>query len=1481
MFAAIVAGGLLAAAWAATRPATIRFVAERAIARMIDAPIELGGATHLGRGVLRLHDLRLRAPGWPGAAGETLVIERADVALDISALLLGRVRVASIDVPAARLRIAERESSPGTFSLASFSARGERGAIAALPRASVGMLELELGTVDASGAWRLDGSTSLQGQIEPEPRPEPAPGSRPGRGTPSGTRSGSAPGDWIAFDLRESAEGGLALRGRFDARSQAAQIEIAPIELTPRLRSLCTIGGRPLWDLLDPSGAVDGVTVRWIPGGLPFIEARLRGAELLMPIAVEGQWVRLRKGRMEATSGRPRLRVAEGTLRLDSDALLFDRLRGDLIGTDTDMPLVGVPYVLQLRIGEIAALVDRLRTEPIARALDRVPFELELRLEDFSIAADGPDRDDAVELPWAVADVLEGLGMTRWTISSVLEARRAASSARPAPDPALDGGALPAPVTWSGRAVVSKATMAYEKFAYPLLDTEAFLSFDQGRIVLGNLRGRGPSGGTAIVTGEIARPGHGAGFDLRIIGRDLPLDAALIDVLPPDAAKTVRFLIDESAWAALVRAEVAPDEARHEAWRAERRGLVAGTEGADRRIEALDRMLELGPWTPGGTIDFDFVARRAVGEREMRLAGRIDLDGVVGVCTLFPYPFRVVEGSIEITPEEVTLPETLRIQTAGGGGGRVDGRIGLPEIDGERRIEPALRILVADDRINPALLAAIPSRSAPDGASADDPGDDPAAWIVDASLEGQIGALATISRGDPDRDGIDSIEWNVVLSLSEGTAAPAAVIGRLLGSELDGPSATMPLAGDLEAMIDVDRHRVLVHDLRGRFGEAAVQASIEIELAGRRETRLSTTSVGQPIAPWMLGLAPPRHRDRLASLWERLGPRGTVDLQASGCLAPGLATALRLEVALGRIEGDVDGVPFTAEGRGGTLRADEEGLSFEGLVTALRSGDRDQGTLLFDGGGGSGRLRLRWDEGCFEAPLLAEALRQVGHRRLVEEAGRFSPRGRFDLALETALADPPPLESVELNLRPHRIAIERPRAETEGERAEPAQAPVEIHFEDGALLTMSGGLATLERFVGTTEGGRFEIAGTASLVDDAGADLLLEFAGAGLPREVRALLPPEIVTAMDEIELSLRGPTTALGRLRLEPPATESALREGGGWLATFDGVVGITDASLVAGIDVAGLKGEVGLRARGGGGLAPVVEIEPRLSRAILLGRPLTDLRGRVVIDRPAGEARLETLVAHAALGAADPARPGVLLARGVVGLDPASPYWIALEGVDVPLAAIAARSDASDSGAEEPGVAGRLVGRLELDGVRGSSSSRRGRGAVEIRDARMGATPLALGLLQLSQFMLPINDALSRADATFYVVGDTLVFERLDLTCDTLRLVGAGTLDLPSMTLATRFSPGGSLPIVSDLVRSVSDQIYAIELVGPVAAPKTGIVPLPTLGTLLPRPAPSGAPPAAAADAPPPLLPRTAPRRTEVRGVSRRSSPTSVPAP
>jgi len=181
------------------------------------------------------------------------------------------------------------------------------------------------------------------------------------------------------------------------------------------------------------------------------------------------------------------------------------------------------------------------------------------------------------------------------------------------------------------------------------------------------------------------------------------------------------------------------------------------------------------------------------------------------------------------------------------------------------------------------------------------------------------------------------------------------------------------------------------------------------------------------------------------------------------------------------------------------------------------------------------------------------------------------------------------------------------------------------------------------------------------------------------------------------------------------------------------------------------------------------------------------------------------------------------------VADIDPGEDAWsvrIAFDGSD--LSGLVRGGDARAS----IGGTGSVRGAIALEGGFGADRPATGVGRLEATKARMGELPLTLRMLQASQLMLPLADSLDTADIQFHLRGPDLRFDRFDLTCPTLKLLGLGSLDLRSWDVAMRFRNRGTVPLLSDLFGAASDQLFVIDVSGSASDPKVQLTPLPPLG-------------------------------------------------
>jgi hypothetical protein len=136
-----------------------------------------------------------------------------------------------------------------------------------------------------------------------------------------------------------------------------------------------------------------------------------------------------------------------------------------------------------------------------------------------------------------------------------------------------------------------------------------------------------------------------------------------------------------------------------------------------------------------------------------------------------------------------------------------------------------------------------------------------------------------------------------------------------------------------------------------------------------------------------------------------------------------------------------------------------------------------------------------------------------------------------------------------------------------------------------------------------------------------------------------------------------------------------------------------------------------------------------------------------------------------------------------------------------------------------------------VTVQGDRSGVAGRRGRGAAVIERTELTRLPIAIALLQLGQASIDLDPVIDRGDFEFTIDRSTIAFERFDLTSRNMILEGTGSLDTETRAIALRLANKGTIPLVSDLLGGVSNQIFQIDVRGTLDKPEGSLVPLPLL--------------------------------------------------
>jgi hypothetical protein len=1343
----------------------------------------------------------VEVPGWPGAAGEIARSDRMRIRFDPFALLLGDVVVESVAVDELRLRLAERSDSLGNFSFQSLEpaaprdgARDDRQRPA---RISVEDLVIEAGLADAEGGFERLGDLRFRGALSPE---------------------GEGEGSFrFLLEGRPDADGRLAVgsvSGSIDADRRAVEVDLRDLAVARGALPVAPSAVRLWAQRLDLEGRVVRARFAVAAGGEPDAEIDIEGvaldlpAELLGDASVRDLWSGFRDGASIDLEATPRLSVAKGTLRVGAESVALEGVEGLLGASDAggDAGVLPVPFTCEFRLalGGVAegAFSWEGREAWLESAASLAPFRLSLGVPRFSSPKDA-DAARTLLVPRGVARILSDFAVTEWTLEAETRLERG-----------LPDGRTPAPVRSSGSLRIAEGSAAFEEFPYRLDGVHGVISFEGDDIVVERVAGRCADGAVVEIDGTLEGVASGAEIDLRIACADAPIDERLFAAFEPEPRRALEMLFDAGAADALGAAGLLPDAA---ALVAQRQDLARLGDAADLRAarERLERSIGAGPFALGGRCGFEMRVYSPAGfGQPVLVTGRVDVRDAGLVLGRFPYPLRIREGTFTVLDEAIEIGGGgLRAVTPAGGVFTASGSVRIPRDGrGGRDGIVAIEVSDTDDVVNPALIAAIPD--AGDEVVAGWPGAarSPAGDFLHAlGLTGDVelnGLVATSPDGGED--------FRFRLAFANGRASPDEEGRRFLAGEgLPWPADFV--LEDCAARIDIVPERATIERCTGRRGAGGVVASgwADLEGPGRLvELELSGLPVDRSFEPFLS-----RDPVEAAARFALYRPSGTIDgairreVDAARAITRGRLVPRELEITL-------DGSRVRAERLAGRIAVDGDRLRAESLEYRLASDGAPDGILRISGPLGDddatreAPFEARLAGGRFDSPLLREVLRARASA-LGDVLRGLRAGGTFGATYAKG-------DDERLEFRPERLEVGAP------------DARIALAFREGSAVTTDGGPV---RF-----GAEADASGAASGVIRVRGEVLVAEGGTrasaeahyrmdAFPDALRPLLPPPLDTAAEAIALGSEG------AFSLDLPLLEARWDDGAPAdrpaLYRLEGDAAFTGGRFDTGPSFDRLDGGFRFALRSEPAAEIPVSFEGRLDARALramefeLGHSAAIVKAspdgaslRIDAEGDVATGRFEL---DAAIALGDDAAGGSYDARlRIADAD----YGLLRDPASAP------------SGSRASAI-------LAIGGPTGGTPSdvaaRRGAGRLAIRNATLADLPLALRALQLTQLMLPVSGRLSDATAAFSVEGDTVRIERCRFAAGTLELEGDGTVDIPTYGLALRLYPKGTVPLVSDLIGGVMNQIFAIDIGGDLRDPKASLAPLPTV--IPPKPPPSPA--------------------------------------
>lgn len=1327
---------LVAGLFVATRSFALRAIVEPRLADALGAEVSIGHASLSGFTTVTLRDVVGVAPGVPTDASTVLVVERLDATLDWGAILAGRFGVREVRFDKPTLRLSQRVGT-STLNIANLNPSPGGSAPLELPLVVVRGGRVEFGEHDDAAYSRLatievDGSLSRSDkdrgiyQIALVESASSAESRAPKNPTP------------------------ITLEGLYDPIRVEGRLMLENLDLASWGPQAAPSDVRDLWTRLRLEGEVERTEFVYSDRDGVRAEFHFADVALLLPIAADPQAdLEFSPGPRAEPDRFMRISDAKGTATLGASGL-----HAQITGLIEDLPYRVVFDTTSL--GLDAGFTIRFDTaEPfqVAQRPQLLPFAppvVRRRIESFS------------------------------SPTALMEARVVVTRGESRQD-------SPAPVSIAGVLDFREGSASFADFPYPVRDMTARVRFDEDRIVIEEMTGKGPTGASMRVQGVIAPPTDGAMVDLQIVFDDLPLDDAFDAAMPSSRAGLLGSIFSREAESRLRDAGLLPDS-----------------------------------FALGGVGTLDIRVFRAQGENSEYLwRARLSLPEAGLLVDRFPLPAIVEHATIEVTSEvaEVRIPV---LRPLSGGEGDMLGNILLRDA-GESVFVPTIMIRTQGTPIDERLLAAIPGGVGnPRTRDASDESGFNASDAVRAlGLRGDAGAIARVLPRDNGELGFD-----VFLEFEGVACAPGG--------------APSDLVTELAGRVSVSEASLELSGLRGRLGAGplAIDGSVGVAdgALGAVDLRLDIGALD--LASPFERLVAPFSSETASAIRagiDAVALRGTLDsrvvVSADGSSGGGVGA--RVDIS------SLRSIEFNAIGDRIALSRSQGGASIDArqggpMIAAFRDFSADASFA------GEPPVRLALD-GEFDASAWLSPRGSTAQREDAREL-RVAGEVRWPSAMTRALVrsfTPERTDTIDTALTGWGVrllsdahAIVRSGASQRPEVDAITLTPrslsltrkdhtIDLAVERGSILRR-GGVILLDDLALRSEGVSLDLRGRATLGDAPSLDV--DFTGSieRLDESRLAFLPGAAGDALRAA--TFRATRVTVDRAGLviassAPTLLGATIRFEG---ASFD----------VGGTDIADADGSVVLQIDTGD--ARPLDASLRFDSARVQRLRLGAGRARV-IGADAGDSFLIPLFEADAYSGRVTGFGKITRARAnAIGAPRTLEYQVEGQFSGVSLQGL--RDDLAITGEQEststPGRSGQIDATIGVAGVAGAPSTRVGRGAVRVWGGEVVRLPLLSRLIELSNLQLPTGEELDFAHARFFLEGDRVMFEELGVASDSVTLTGQGHLRWPSLNLDLRVTSRAArrAPLLSDLFEAFRDELVTTRVTGPLTDPRYSVETLPT---------------------------------------------------
>ena len=1349
-----------------------------------------------GWAAAEIKGVRLLAPDWKGPGSEVAHIDRLHVELDLLSIVWGRTTIRRIQMSGLLLKVTEDPDHGGTYNfqkLRPAASNETSGDSIMIEHASIVDCGVSFQRVKADQVREMYRITTTAELI-----PSPV--------DPSVSM----------IDVRQP-DGEFHLEGWWNQTTLAFELSAKGLSVDDNLGLAMPRALRALVEQADAAGSVKSATLAMAPGKPIRCLLELADFRATLPLDTFETWVHYENGAISAARGYPQIRLRTGTFELLGTRLECRGLDFELVNTAGAEGVATLPVRASLSL-DFGALMgsdfqwkDRMQWAERVRAV--APFKLNLSVPKFSLGK--ATHNNAIEVPRSVAEIMRTFTVKELAFAVELEASRAP------PSTDSNGELIAQPLASSGKLIITDGEGAFDDFPYPIRGIQADIDFAGSNAHISDLRGFGPGGETVIINGSITNMGPELGVDLSISAESLPIDHTLFNSFPEVEQKLLSDLFWQAGFESLQNAGVLfdskqIDEAVSELSNAETRLATLTAPGApvdpdeiadlSTRAGHLRRIINHGAFTPGGRLSLDLhIAQAESNEVDVDITGTIRILHADLLATTFPYPIRAKGGQIVLYEDRIDFGDGITFETFDGAKGTFDGRIDLVDAARNKVVRPQLHFSLKDDRLNPLLYMAIPP--GPDENAMGWPGKTLSRGGTIISQLSPLGVLSLNGEIEITKNG--NLDVVCDIELRGGSIHPSVPTEEIIADE----GIVWPIGfglDDCSGSFRLAENSVFVRSFTGFRRDGKLDASGRLSLDGN-STDLSIRLSAIDLADYAINLLPFDKRGNSTELWDRYEPTGRFDAEILIETPPSGGDPF----ATVKVEPKVFGITLPAgkvevKFDTGTLTVEGEHIRCDSLSGTIGSSGGTTSQICVDGSYGTdtGELDLSaWVEnGLIHGPLIDEIFERIdaeGAKSFLEE---FRPEGRYNAQLAYSIAAGSSAGSFEIDAWLLDLSLGS------------SNARLSLGFPVPAYINARGDSLKVSPFRAVFPGGSINAHGWMSTdedgkIDDGEFDLKLHAIGTG--EHVIGALP-----------IAARDPLVAIGFACRDILKANVNMRMGTRGDLThldIDANVSLHDASINVGPDVSRFTAEMDMRVSTDAE-STSFSAEVTDARVNIAGRSIDDITAR--LGKQSEDSFLLITDFHGSLST------GVIVASATIETKPPFAYETDIILSGVPLEALIIEGDGVDMTSAAPALDPGLVdARIGMSGDGDGLLTRRGRGCATIQQAELAKLPIGIAILQITQLSLSLNPVVQRGDFAFTIDQDRLQFQEFNLSCNELSLAGEGWLNTESTELALRLKNRGKMPIISDILGGITNQLFQIDVRGTIAEPVGSIAPLPGL--------------------------------------------------